>query len=93
MSGKLGRRTAIVRKDHTKWECTEKFGHNEKHEPLYCGEIMKMSERVCKKCWCIRRVGAVALNDDNIHLGVLDKITKGIREWWDYLPEPKQSCE
>lgn len=55
---------------------------------------MKMSEQVCTKCWCIRRVGAVAMTEDEMYLGMLVSITKGINEWWDYLPEmQEESCE
>ncbi|KAF5570995.1 hypothetical protein FPHYL_830 [Fusarium phyllophilum] len=79
--------TATVREDHTKWGCSERVGHNDRHEPLFCREIMKMSERVCKNCWCIRRVGAAALSEDRKYLGLLDSITQGAVEWWDYLPE------
>ncbi|KAH7180381.1 hypothetical protein DER46DRAFT_652550 [Fusarium sp. MPI-SDFR-AT-0072] len=32
-----GRLTLIVRKDHTKWDCTEKVGHNDQGEPLEVG--------------------------------------------------------
>ncbi|EWY92357.1 hypothetical protein FOXG_01317 [Fusarium oxysporum f. sp. lycopersici 4287] len=90
---KPGRLTLIVRKDHTKWECTEKVGHNDQGEPLECGEVMKMTEQVCKKCWCIRRVGAAALTEDEMYLGMLARITKGINEWWEYYPELQESDE
>ncbi|WKT40028.1 hypothetical protein QSH57_001847 [Fusarium oxysporum f. sp. vasinfectum] len=88
-----GRLTLIIRKDHTKWECTEKVGHNDQGEPLECGEVMKMTEQVCKKCWCIRRVGAAALTEDEMYLGMLARITKGINEWWEYYPELQESEE
>ncbi|KAG9508213.1 hypothetical protein J7337_001776 [Fusarium musae] len=84
---KPGRSTTIVRKDHTKWECNEKVVKNDKGEIMECQEVMKMSERVCTKCWCIRRVGAAALTEDEIYLGMLVSITKGINEWWEYFPE------
>ncbi|KAF5720616.1 hypothetical protein FMUND_4104 [Fusarium mundagurra] len=89
---KLGPSTLIVRKDHTKWECNEKAGKNEKGEPIECQEVMKMSERVCTKCWCIRRVGAAAMTEDETYLGMLISITKGINEWWEYFPE-LQECQ
>ncbi|EWG36003.1 hypothetical protein FVEG_00175 [Fusarium verticillioides 7600] len=84
---KPGRSTTIVRKDHTKWECNEKVGKNDKGEIMECQEVMKMGERVCTKCWCIRRVGAAALTEDEMYLGMLVSITKGINEWWEYFPE------
>ncbi|KAG4293618.1 hypothetical protein FPRO06_00203 [Fusarium proliferatum] len=86
--------TTTVRKDHTKWQCNEKAGNNDKEEPIECQEVMKMRERVCTKCWCIRRVGATAMTEDEMYLGMLVSITKGINEWWDYLPEmQEESCE
>ncbi|SCV33468.1 uncharacterized protein FFB14_04523 [Fusarium fujikuroi] len=86
--------TTTVRKDHTKWQCNEKAGNNDKGELIECQEVMKMSEQVCTKCWCIRRVGAVAMTEDEMYLGMLVSITKGINEWWDYLPEmEEEGCE
>ncbi|KAF5595947.1 hypothetical protein FPCIR_4213 [Fusarium pseudocircinatum] len=91
-----GRSTLIVRKDHTKWQCNEKVKPNDKGEPIECQEVMDQSERACKnkKCLCIRRVGAAAMTEDGMYLGVLVSITKGIQEWWEYFPElQEESCE
>ncbi|KAF5628893.1 hypothetical protein F52700_7986 [Fusarium sp. NRRL 52700] len=93
---KPGRSTLIVRKDHTKWECNEKVGTNEKGEPIECLTVMEMSEGACKnkECSCIRRAGAAAMTDDGMYLGVLVSITKGVHEWWEYFAELQEgSCE
>ncbi|KAF4497787.1 hypothetical protein FAGAP_6055 [Fusarium agapanthi] len=82
-----GRSTLIVRKDHNKWECNEKVKPNDRGEAVECLGIMMMSERLCTKCGCIRRVGAAAMTEDETYLGVLVSITKGINEWWEYFAE------
>ncbi|KAF5601558.1 uncharacterized protein FSUBG_8122 [Fusarium subglutinans] len=96
-----GRSTLVVRKEHTKWQCNEKVEpkdkeakSDDKSKPIECQEVMKMSERLCTKCGCIRRVGAAAMTEDGMYLGVLVSITKGIQEWWEYFPElQEESCE
>ncbi|KAF5557239.1 hypothetical protein FMEXI_830 [Fusarium mexicanum] len=96
-----GRSTLIIRKDHTKWQCNEKVEPKDKEAKpddkgklIECQEVMKMSERLCTKCGCIRRVGAAAMTEDGMFLGVLVSITKGIQEWWEYFPElQEESCE
>ncbi|KAF4438631.1 hypothetical protein FACUT_4740 [Fusarium acutatum] len=85
--------TVTVRKDHTKWACNE-VKHNDKGEPIACEGVMKMRKRLCKKCGCIRRVGAAAMTEDGMYLRMLVSITKGINEWWEYFPElQEESCE